>query len=89
MRFNMTKREFNTIINKLSVRGKFSLKKIESLTNQQKSDIVYFIVRNRGPIVKELIPNGFDWNWLSCMGYLYETKGKEYTFVHNCGNTIR
>ena len=41
-----------------------------------------------GPVLKELLTNTMDRTWLSSMGYLYETKGKKYTFVHTCAHTI-
>ena len=51
--------------------------------------MVLFLVRNRGPIIKELVTLSMDRNWLSCSGYLYETKGENYTFLHTCEHRIK
>jgi hypothetical protein len=84
----MTKTEFNKTLRSISTKGKLNLKKIEKLPIVVREALVFHIVRNRGPVVKELIPANFDWEWLYAMGYLHETKGKEYTFVHTCEHHI-
>lgn len=85
----MTKRSFNKIICSISTGMKLDVDKINSLDYNVRESLVRFIVRNRGPIVKELIPNGFDMNWLASCGYLYETTGREYTFVHTSEHHIK
>jgi len=85
----MNKTQFNKVINQISTHNKLDIKKIEALTDEIKSQLVYFIVRNRGPIIKELIPVTIDNGWLASCGYLYETKScKGYTFIHTCENRI-
>ena len=85
----MTKTDFNKILKVISTNKKLDVKKISYITNTARQDMIYFIVRNRAPIVKDLIPDGFDLKWLACMGYMYETKGKQYTFLHTCEHTIK
>jgi hypothetical protein len=85
----MNKTEFNTIIRQLSGKtGLLNLAKIAALDDGTKSDMVYHIVRNRGPVVKDLIPASFNRSWLAACGYLYETKGKHLTFVHTSEHRI-
>lgn len=80
----MNKREFDALLRSCTVKGAIDTNKIEKLENAAKDEMVRYIVRNRGPILKELITVGTDMQWLECCGYLYETKGKSYTFVHTC-----
>lgn len=84
----MTKRDFFALLKRITTKKLLDIKKIENLTDDERSKMVYFIVRNRKPIVKDLIPAGFDMSWLNCMGYLYETKGKDFTFIHTCEHPI-
>jgi len=63
--------------------------KIEKLPVVLRGSMVLHIVRNRGPILANLIPANFDFNWLKRMGYLYRTKGKEFEFVHTCEHSIK
>jgi hypothetical protein len=86
----MKKREFNKLLKKITTKEKLDIKKIPTLTDDERSGMVYFIIRNRKQVVKELIPEGFDLSWLHCMGYMYETTGKNgYTFIHNSEQKIR
>lgn len=86
----MNKREFNKTIRQVSTKNIIDLKKVANLPDEIKSELVYFIVRFRGPVLKEFIPSNFDISWLNCCGYLYETTGKKsgFTFVHTCENKI-
>lgn len=81
-------RGFNKIIRGCSTKGFLDILKINKLTDEIKSKLVYFIVRNRGPIIQEFIPANFDKSWLESMGYLYLTKGQRYTFIHTCEHSI-
>jgi len=85
----MNKREFNKLLNKISTNKTLTVSKISLLTEEEKLQMVYWIIRHRGPVVKELIPESLDKSWLFSMGYMYETKGKNYTFVHTCENIIK
>ena len=86
----MNKTQFNKIINQISTHNRLDIKKIEALTDEVKTQMVEWIIRNRGPIVKELIPITLDNSWLASCGYLYETKSvKGYTFVHTCEHRIK
>ena len=90
----MNKREFSKLLNKINSKKSsgikyIDVKKIFGLSDTEKSDMVYFIIRHRLPVVKELIPQDFDMSWLHSMGYLYETQGKLYTFVHTSEQKIK
>lgn len=86
-------REFNKVINRISSKKKgvkyLDVNKIGLLTDDTRTRIVQYLVRKRWPIVKDLIPEGFGMDWLACCGYLYETTGKQYTFVHTCEHSIK
>jgi len=91
----MKKREFYKLLNKILVKHGKDSKRIDvslipSLTDEERSNMVYFIVRKRWAIVKELIPEGFDYSWLHCMSYMDETTNKAgYTLIHNSENAPR
>jgi len=61
----MNKTQFNKIINQISTHNRLDIKKIEALTDEVKTQMVEWIIRNRGPIVKELIPITLDNSWLA------------------------
>jgi len=86
----MKKRDFRKLLNRITTRKRLDIRKIKNLTSEERSDMVHYIVRLRGPIIKDLIPDGFDMSWLNCMGYMYTTKGKQskYTFKHTCEHSI-
>ena len=86
----MNKREFSKLLNKITTKKRLDLNKIVLLTNSERSDMVYFIVRNRCAVIKDLIPEGFDYSWLHCMGYMQESIGKQsrFTFIHNSEQRI-
>lgn len=85
----MKTKEFNAILKSVTSDNLFDLEKMVSLDDTIRSDMVHYIVRKRWPIVKELIPENFDLRWLHSMGYLYETKGKSFTFIHTLEHRIR
>jgi hypothetical protein len=87
----MNKRQFNLLLKKITINNRISIEKISTLTNEEKESMVYFIIRNRCPVLKELISHGINQSWLYSMGYMYETKGKSsgYTFIHTNEQTIR
>lgn len=85
----MNKKEFNKTINQIGTDKKINIDKISQLSDEIKDNLVYFIVRHRGPILKELITKNIDINWLNACGYLHETKGKEYTFIHTSEHKIK
>lgn len=81
----MNKREFNKLLKLIADKKThlLDLNKIPVLlTDEQRRDMVKHLVRYRCPIVKELIPDEFDWGWLHSCAYLHTTKGKHFTFVH-------
>ena len=77
----MGKREFTRTIKFLTTRGVINVDRISMLSDSTRSDVVKHIVSNRGPIVEELIPEGFDMSWLASCAYMYRTKGKKYNWL--------
>ena len=90
----MNKREFSKLLKSItSTKNKVKIldvTKIHTLTDDDRSRMVHFLVRGRYPVIKDLIPDGFDLSWLACMGYLYQTTGNKsgYTFIHNSEQKI-
>lgn len=86
----MNKREFNKIINSCrdKVKTVLSIDKINLLEDSVKHSLALFIIRRRGPVLKQLITNNMDTSWLACMGYMYCTKGEKYEFVHTAEHKI-
>ena len=84
-------REFNKLIKQISDKKKkiIDVSKISSLTNEDRSAMIYFIVRNRQPILKDLIPEGFDYSWLNCMGYLYSQSNDKFSFLTTSEHRIK
>lgn len=64
----MNKRTFNVLC-----RIQFGKRKKGEvdLTDAQKNGMIFFIVRNRGPVHKSLITPLLDLSWLHSCGYLY------------------
>ena len=85
----MIKHDFNSALRIISTKGAIDTSKIAELTNETREAMVRHIVRKRQPVLKDLIPAEFDWSWLNAMGYLYETTGCKYTFVHTCEHAIK
>ena len=85
----MKKRDFDNALRIISTKGAVDIYKIAELPNETREAMVQHIIRKRQPILKELIPAEFDYSWLNAMGYLYETTGCKYTFVHTCEHTIK
>jgi hypothetical protein len=85
----MKKREFNALLKRITTKKMLDVKKIPFLTNEERSSMVYHIIRNRAPVITELIPPDFDLSWLACMGYMYHTHGKNYNFTHNSEQIIK
>ena len=69
--------------------GLLDKEKMKNLESETRSEMVYFIVRNRQAIVEDLIPNNFDMSWLAAMGYLYITDGKYFTLIHTQEQRIK
>lgn len=90
----MNLRTFKKHLNQIST-GKrpnkmIDVEKIATLSDEVRSGMVHFIVRNRQPVLVKLIPDGFDWGWLRSMGYLNGSKNAAgYEFVHTSEQKIR
>ncbi len=85
----MDKRTFNVLVKSCSKKGVFDLGLVSKLENAAKTEMVYFIVKNRGPVLVQLLTPEIDMSWLEACGYLYRTKGKHYEFVHTCEHKIQ
>ena len=84
----MTKTKFNSALKKLTTNGILDLAKVAKLSDPECDALVRHIVRNRGAVVKELIRPSIDMAWLRCMGYLYEVRGDEFSFLCTCENAL-
>ena len=87
----MNSREFNKTINACRNKKKTALdvNKLKKLSDETKDKLVLHIVRNRGPVVIELITEKMDRQWLASCGYMYTTEGKDFTFLHTSENGIK
>ena len=88
----MTKREFNKQLNACRNKKRKLVKaKVAALPGTVKADMVRHIVRNRGPVLVELMTPEIDMGWLACCGYLHQTTGKASgcTFIHTAEHRIR
>lgn len=90
----MKKREFGKLLNSICTgkgdKKRLDVKKIPNLTVEQRTGMALYLIRERGPVIKEFLTPEIDRSWLNCMGYMYETTGKKsgYTFVHTCEHKI-
>jgi len=89
----MNKREFNTTLRSISVKGKLSPDKAQALPSDTRDAMMKYLVRNRGPIAICLYPDDITQQnaWLNAMGYLYQTVSPAtgLTFRHTGEHTIR
>ena len=86
----MNRREFTACLKRTTTRGKFDVKKIPGLTDVERDGMVYFIVRQRGPIVSALLTPGIDRAWLAACAYMYTTISKTtgLEFLHTSEHRI-
>ena len=93
----LNKRQFAALLKRITTKKMLNTHLIGLLTNVEREEMVLHIVRNRGPVVKELIPDlpgkylGHEniRAWMFACGYTQETKGKLYTFVHTGEQRIK
>ena len=85
----MNKRDFNRTINQVTTKKSIDIFKVNQLPDQTKDELLQFIVRYRGPVLKEFVTDNTDFKWLYACGYLYETKRKQYTFIHTAEHRIK
>ena len=76
----MKKGDFNRLLARITAKKRIDLRKINNLSNDERSDMVRHIVRHRMPIIDPLIPDDFDDSWLNSMGYLSKNRGKLYNW---------
>lgn len=80
----MNKRSFNKLVEQYFVEQK-------ELTDEEKDQMVYFIVRNRGPILAKLKTNNISDSWLNSMGYMHLTESPTTgeLFIHTAEHMIK
>ena len=87
----MTNTAFNGLLKPITIKGRLNAKLANALPDETKKAITEHIVRNRQPVVMELIPSGhaFD-EWLYAVGYGLVTRGIKsgFKFRHTCEHTI-
>lgn len=88
-------REFNAILTTCSTKKRpgqhkrLVPEKVRALPKAQRLSMAQYIVRQRGPVLLDLVYD-IDWKWMVPCGYLYQTTGKKgYTFIHTCEHTIQ
>jgi len=97
MRQAKQKRLLTQLLNRITTNGQMDLKKIPLLSKIERETLVLAIVRDRQPVVKDLIPEiegeylGYKSfrAWMFAMGYTETTEGSRYTFVHLSSHKIR
>jgi len=79
----MKLREFNEIIKVITNKktGLLDKDKIKEISEEVKEEMCKFIVKYRQPVIKDLIPKNFDWEWLNTMGYMYSYNNDEFDFI--------
>lgn len=87
----MKMREFTKVMKSLSDKktGRLSPEKIREADVDILDDVVHYLVVHRMPIVREFISSNISWEWLRACGYLYETMGHYFRFVHLAEHKIR
>jgi hypothetical protein len=88
----MKQREFDKILHTcMDKRGvKLDLTKVAALPDETKTEMTLWIIRNRAPLLVQLLTPKLDQSWLACMGYMYTTTGRSSgkTFLHTCEHSI-
>ena len=79
----MKKREFNNILKELSDPKTEMLDKlkIKQASKELKTELINYLVRNRGTIIVDLIHEDIDISNLHACGYLYFAKNKYFDFL--------
>lgn len=87
----MKRREFNKYLNSCRRKKGLDPGQLATLSEEIRTAMVLFIVRNRAPILVELLTPAVDRAWLHSCGYLYETTGPKtgLRFIHTCEHVIR
>ncbi len=99
----MNKRAFNKVINSCQNKKKtgIDIAKVNVLDDGTKIDVILYLVKARGPILTNFVPNGWlllpsffssgnNNSWLASCGYLHITHGKKtkLSFIHTAEQTI-
>jgi hypothetical protein len=88
----MKKREFDSIIASICVKGALSPKKAQALPSDTRTRLTNFIVRNRGPVAVCLLPDDLATqnSWLNAMGYMHQSFSARtgLAFRHTCEHRI-
>ena len=83
------KKRFAFMLEEITTRKKLDVNKIPNLSDADREEMVRYIVRNRGPIVRDLIPASMDMSWLHSCGYLHTSRGKDYTWIHTSEQKVK
>ncbi len=87
----MISRQFNKHLNSCRRRGVRLLDavKLGALPEGLRHAMLLYVVRQRGPVLVQLVTPALDWGWLHACGYLHRTTGESgYTFLHTGEHTI-
>jgi hypothetical protein len=70
--------------------NKLDLARVAALPEATRTEMAHWIIRNRGPVLVELLTPALDPRWLAGMGYMYRTTGKssKKTFLHTGEHVI-
>lgn len=71
-------------------RGLINPELTRALPLEEVEALFHFIVRSRGPVREDFLPQLVDWGWFHSMGYLYVSKSPTtgFTFYHTCEHQI-
>ena len=87
----MKKRDFNSFLKRTTTNNLLDPEKIAKEPKNVLNDVIRHIVRNRGPVLKCMINDETDMDWLRCCAYFYETVSKKtgLLFVHTSEHVIK
>lgn len=77
----MKRKDFDKALKELTEGGLLSATKMAAASDELKTQITHHLIRNREPVVLNLIPATVDWSWLRSMGYAYRERGVHFTFL--------
>ena len=93
----MTKTDFSRHLKSIETDGYIDRAKCAALPDEIKAAMAHHIIRNRGPVIEDLIPPNFardmGENWLASMGYLHRSPGGDEArgvlwFIHTGEHNI-
>jgi len=89
----MKRKDFNSVLASISVKGSLSVAKAKALPSAVRNQMMHHIVRNRQPVATCLLPDDIKQqdSWLNAMGYMYQTVSQKtgLMFQHTCEHVIQ